>query len=117
MPRDQFTQQLSTSTRSRCRTRRAQTLALPAGNYTPAGITRHGGYRARALPLRSGTPPIPMVVTSTSANGASRSAYPICEPRASHYGGSCDNDPISNYFFGSSTLASPPRFRRRTRNG
>ena len=82
------------------------TLLLLAGNYVPGGNNPNtaGNVAPWGLPLAEGTPPIPMVVTSTLANGAPASAYPIWNQSA-FYGGLLALDPITGYF---SVLNNPP---------
>ncbi len=64
------------------------TLALGQGNYTSTGGT---------LPLAAGSPPIPMVVTSTQAGGGPASAYPLFNTSSIYSAANLDNDPINKY--------------------
>ena len=78
------------------------TLNLPLGNYTPGGSNPNpfgnGNTAPWGLPLAQGTPPVPMVVTSTLANGSPASAYPIWNS-AALYGGLLALDPITKYYY------------------
>jgi hypothetical protein len=74
------------------------TLALPPGNYVPSvgsDPNTAGNTGPWLLPLDAGTPPIPMVVTSTLSTGAPASAYPLWTYGA-QYGGLLAADPIYN---------------------
>jgi large repetitive protein len=83
------------------------TMDLPAGNYVPGGNNPNvaGNVAPWMLPLAQGTPPIPMVVTSTLFNGAAASAYPIWNPSAT-YGGLLAADPTYNFILGTSNLVA-----------
>ena len=80
IPSDQFTQQLLNF---------SQIPVLPAGAYA-----LNGGYM---LPQFSS--PVPMVVTSTFANGTPNTAIPIASSNSTSPGMAAI-DPISNYVFG-----------------
>ena len=87
---------------------------MPPGNYTPVGSNPNvlGNVAPYALPLPEGTPPIPMVVTSTLFGGAPASAYPIWNSGAT-YGGLVTADPTYNFILGSSKTAAtgiPPQY-------
>jgi len=84
-------------------------LQLPPGNYA-LGIN---GTAANNFPLSAGSPPVPLVVTSTLSNGAPGTAYPLTN---NQYGstGVLTADPITNFFLGSSTdptIGIPPQYR------
>ena len=85
----------------------AGTMDLPAGFYVPGGNNPNvaGNTAPYALPLPQGTPPIPMVVTSTLFNGAPASAYPIWNPGAT-YGGVLAADPTYNHSSGHEQLGA-----------
>jgi hypothetical protein len=86
-PTDQFAQQLLNFN---------QIASLPPGKYSLAASTvATPNYMLPAL----STPPIPMMVTSTLANGTPASAIPIATT-ASTTAGMVAQDPIGNFFFG-----------------
>jgi hypothetical protein len=74
------------------------TLALPPGNYAPGGSDPNtvGNTAPYGLPLDEGTPPIPMVVTSTLTTGAPASAFPLWNTSGIYGGGVLAADPIYN---------------------
>ena len=91
------------------------TLELPGANYVPGGNNPNvaGNLAPYALPAPLGTPPIPMVVTSTLSTGAPASAYPLWNSGAT-YGGVLAADPIYNngILLSSTTVANgnPPQY-------
>jgi large repetitive protein len=98
-PSDQYAQQLLNFT---------QVTGIPIGNYVAGATT------AFSLPLAAGSSPMPMVVTSTLANGSPGTAYPLgsstlayttpAAPVVYPQGGVTSLDPITNYFY---NLANP----------
>jgi hypothetical protein len=93
-PSDQFNQQLLNFT---------QVTGIPIGNYVAGATT------AFSLPLAVGSPPIPMVVTSTLANGSPGTAFPLGSSTLAYTtpavgvsyptAGALALDPITSYFY------------------
>ena len=92
-PSDQFTQRLLNFDQ----------VTLPSSTYSLSGVLTAllspGNYTATGgtLPLAAGTPPIPMVVTSTQYGGGPASAYPLFNTSSIYSAANLDNDPINNY--------------------
>ena len=89
IPTDQFEQRLLNFN---------QIAGLPPGNIRLASSTP----TAPNYMLAVGSSPIPLVVTSTLANGTPASAYPISSQ------GMAGLDPIGNYFFTNNGFTVPP---------
>ena len=90
---DQFTQNLLNFN---------QIAVLPNTHYGLATSTPANPFYM----LLAGQSPIPLVVTSTLANGTPATAIPIAGPGS--LGGMTATDPISNYFFGLNNPTTPP---------
>jgi len=99
-PSDQFSQQLLNFD---------QIPGIAPGNYVP-GTNGTLGFN---FPLTGGSPPIPLVVTSTVANGSPASAYPLASFPFGNNGtpinGLLALDPLTNYNynFNNATIVPP----------
>ncbi len=102
-PSDQFSQQYLNFT---------QVTGIPIGNYV------FGAPTAFSLPLAAGSPPIPMVVTTTLANGTPGTAYPLVSSTLAYTtpsaavnyptAGLLALDPMTSYFYSLSSGGAVP---------